>query len=500
MFGLIYQPKGLYLINIIYGCMITKLISLKEMSKDRSKEESVYNLIILALSEDWPLTARKLFYILKNKKKMTYQAVHKALQQLLKNKIVLKNNNEYLLNISWIHDAKKFLTNLEYKYSGVELLTEEEIRREIKEEQVMHLSFTTKIELGRFVIEKFLKLPNPENKIAICRWNHMYNLFGLPPDYLEILREKASKTQFYLISQCDTKFDKFLAKFYKKMNGKIKLGVDCAVSRDSFVWGDYVAQVFWTYNARLQTDKKYRSIRNPDSIDLAKISMSLFKDKSPSKVVVVKNKVFADQLRQETLLQYKTEKKEQILGLISFKIEKNKKTYEFKNFDSAEKFRKKIQSIYFSKPRRQPYVAKTFHLRSPLIYSQRSLNRINAVKKNQLLLYILVKGKTITDKWIAELYEKSSGSMISSLIGIKFKEPYEIMVCGSDVVIIEIPLDIIKKMDIIYSKVKRKGDIDIAELYDNVYCPERKIKVIVEKNPNEAKKLRKDIIECFNDN
>ena len=78
---------------------MTRTTPFSQLSTQQLKKEAVKDLIILLLAEQWPLTARKIYYLVKKSKTITYQAVHKTLQHLLREEIVArddKNKKEYI--------------------------------------------------------------------------------------------------------------------------------------------------------------------------------------------------------------------------------------------------------------------------------------------------------------------------------------------------------------------------------------------------------------------
>jgi len=75
-------------------------------------KDQVFNL----LSREWPLSARKTFYELKNGSNLTYQAVYKALQELVENNIVKKRDQHYFVNIEWINKSVEHLEALQQEY------------------------------------------------------------------------------------------------------------------------------------------------------------------------------------------------------------------------------------------------------------------------------------------------------------------------------------------------------------------------------------------------
>jgi len=75
----------------------------------KSVKDKVFNV----LSEEWPLSARKIFFKLKGH---TYQAVYKVLQELVEQRIVKKQDQQYFVNIKWLNETIQHLEALKQDY------------------------------------------------------------------------------------------------------------------------------------------------------------------------------------------------------------------------------------------------------------------------------------------------------------------------------------------------------------------------------------------------
>jgi len=87
--------------------------------------KTVKEKIIQILSNEFPLSARKIYNKIKNENSVSYQAVHKALKELVDENIVEKSGREYLLNVEWIRNLKIFVYRLNKFYEIVNNNTED---------------------------------------------------------------------------------------------------------------------------------------------------------------------------------------------------------------------------------------------------------------------------------------------------------------------------------------------------------------------------------------
>ena len=78
-------------------------------------------LIVLILSEDWPLNLKKIHSNLKRSgKNISYQAVHKTVKCLLGAGILKKIGLEYRLSTAWLQKMELFCNDINNRYAAKE--------------------------------------------------------------------------------------------------------------------------------------------------------------------------------------------------------------------------------------------------------------------------------------------------------------------------------------------------------------------------------------------
>jgi hypothetical protein len=94
--------------------MINELSLLKLHPETASTKQKIISL----LSDEWPLSAKRVHNNLKRAygTELSYQGVHETLKEMEEQKVIEKKKNEYLLNIEWIQQSKKVLERVEKKY------------------------------------------------------------------------------------------------------------------------------------------------------------------------------------------------------------------------------------------------------------------------------------------------------------------------------------------------------------------------------------------------
>ncbi len=85
-----------------------------------NKSTNTRELIIEILAEQWPLTAKQIFLLVKKQfnKPITYQAVHKTIKELVSTSCLDRVNNHYSLNKKWIETSFGFFSLMREEYLG----------------------------------------------------------------------------------------------------------------------------------------------------------------------------------------------------------------------------------------------------------------------------------------------------------------------------------------------------------------------------------------------
>ena len=174
--------------------------------------------IIQLLSDIHPLTSKEIFDELKEKFSFsgTYQSVHKSLQELVENKVITAKNGKYSLEHDWIIEAKTHVEDIEkrlqYKEPSIE---------EIASKETTTIYFDKFIDIGRFVLEKFGNLPDPENKEFITIVHHTWPAIALSPKLFKLFQEFHKKNKNYILVKNNTIIDKINATPFQKNGAKI---------------------------------------------------------------------------------------------------------------------------------------------------------------------------------------------------------------------------------------------------------------------------------------
>jgi len=175
--------------------------------------------------------------------------------------------------------------------------------------------------------------------------------------------------------------------------------------------------------------------------------------------------------------------------------EGDSKTFIFENLAEADTYRKKLQMEYCSQPNCQhPYCGIALHLRTPVTYTERSMNILDALSKRGVQAYIVVAGATPIDKWCADYYRNE---FVNVQIGISSSESCETMILGDIVTQLYISAPVLERISQIYSTTRNVAELNIPEFYRHIYQHKAETKFIVMRNSEIAAQLRTWVMSCF---
>lgn len=258
------------------------------------KGSSTKDAIVQILSEEWPLSVKQIYERVQKKvdKAITYQAVHKVVQELEKEKIVEKEGTGCKLNKGWIDKIKQFGENLSTDYASAS--------RGSNSTEFVHLSFDCFLEAGKFVLNNlFFDFPNPEKKAAVCFSYHIYPPFGFSSREHENYKKIIQMCEHWALSSRDTYFDRWCSSYLKGIGKTCISGVKFSAREETYLNGDYVCQMFFPPELTTELDKLYENVKAIEDIEVATYFDQILCAKYKIDVIIFKDPKLAELFRQE---------------------------------------------------------------------------------------------------------------------------------------------------------------------------------------------------------
>lgn len=272
------------------------------------KDKSTKDIIIEILSEEWPLSARIVWNKMKKDylKNNSYQACYKVIQKMLKDEIIIKKENKYSLNESWIKKSKDHFNILDKNYRNKRIEKVPYSKSHIKD--YVKYSFKTLKGLGNYLANYFFKFPNPDKKPIIFNWYGVYSIFGIPKEDLNTVKEAINKNKGYILCESHTFYDKFMIKLYSSFTKRLytKLKIKCTEGCDYLIIGDYLARIYFSPKIIEISDKIKKDMRYFLNSEFNIILNTMHEEFDPPNYIIIeKNPEIAEKIRNKTLAYFK---------------------------------------------------------------------------------------------------------------------------------------------------------------------------------------------------
>ena len=265
------------------------------------KADNTKAMIINCLANDWPLTTKQIHnkIVKESAANISYQAIHKTINELLDSKILEKTENNYQLSKSWIEQNIKFFSRLTDSYSKGEKQSLEELWKK----DYASVTFETLIELGKFLIHTLFRYPNPESKPYVSIEKQAYPMIGLSQEDIKGIEDTVLKLPCYVIEATNTPSDRYFANIKNEWskNMHTKYGIRISDNCDVMIVGDYVAEIFINDKLLGHWHKLYAETKNFDEFNLKKFTDLIYHESGKITVTVQKNSIIADEIRKKVI-------------------------------------------------------------------------------------------------------------------------------------------------------------------------------------------------------
>ena len=136
-------------------------------------------------------------------------------------------------------------------------------------------------------------------------WSHFWIPLFLNRKTYKRMKEAMSLAEVYSITSSDTAVDRWCHDFWKEHLVHTVYGIKEKASADTIVVEDTVVQVFYPTELRKMLDREFSKAKSVEDLDLNKLFSNVFERKKEIPVVITKNRVLAEQLRERILGYFK---------------------------------------------------------------------------------------------------------------------------------------------------------------------------------------------------
>jgi hypothetical protein len=265
-------------------------------------ERTTKDIVIRILSQNWPLSARKIYHSLKknnNARDISYQAVHKTLKSLVDSGVLSKTGRDYRISEEWIEETGKFVSDLKDRYSKEE--------RPVLDNESQFV-FHTIYDVDKFMVELKERMVDKtaKQKPLVClHWSHYWIPLFLEKQVYRKMKDLIKYVKYYCAVSGDTPVDRWCQEFWRKNNVDSVCGVGNPGVSNYLVFGDTIMQIFYPKEIMEEMDKTFSSAMSIHDITMESFFEQVFERKTTIPVTITRNPVLAEQLRNRILSHFK---------------------------------------------------------------------------------------------------------------------------------------------------------------------------------------------------
>ncbi|MDD4082606.1 MAG: hypothetical protein PHD05_04425 [Sphaerochaetaceae bacterium] len=264
-------------------------LTLPQLNADSLKDQ-----IITLLVDEKELSAKEIHSKICKNKSFSYQAAHKALQELTSNRVIEKTGAKYKINIKWISELKQFAEKFENK-SKANLIAPQT-------EQ------TIVFEKLYYFLENMLHLFSSDILFKDCDHSygggiltHLWWPLSFDDENYKKFIHMASTHDSYLLIPSNSPVDHWLKTYYEKVGFKgVILNADYKIEDDLAIVGDYLIYVFLPPELKKRLNELYSNPNMSDAIHSG-ILETILMEKTNIKVTIIKNKTLVKQYWERIL-------------------------------------------------------------------------------------------------------------------------------------------------------------------------------------------------------
>lgn len=262
-------------------------MSLELILPQIENKTSSKDLIISVLVEEWPLSIKEIYTIIKKdfRFKGTYQAVFKSVKELQKKKVLVKTGEKYEINLSWVKSLQSFTETVETSYYASKKV-KKILEKNKKGEDTVLMNFNSIFDAEKYLyyfVKNELKKSQPTK--VFFEMNNLWKvLFYYRAEYNYYTKLEKLGHKFYFLTSGKTQTEKEALEFYKKLNIKVKR-VESSLT-DAIVFGEYYIQIVIPEEIKERIDKL---LEKKNYFELVK----LLDEETTIKVIAHKDKALA---------------------------------------------------------------------------------------------------------------------------------------------------------------------------------------------------------------
>lgn len=271
------------------------------------QKDNIKNLVFTILTKEYPLKIIELTNFIRKRygKSVTFQAVRKAVLELVEAEVLLRKEKEFMINKDWVFESKKVLDSL-YVDLTKEKITPKSIDS-IKGE-VSVFTFNSVNEMMKFwedlIDDWFEHFKKGDPNLNCYQGAHGWE--GLMhPDREKIMMGRLKKKGIvsYALGTSDTPLDRYIWKFYKSVGLKTRIyPSSTSFDRSYYVatYGETIVQAHYPKKIVEEMENFFKKNKTIEDLNLKNLS-DIINKKVKVQLTVIKNLEMAKQINKSII-------------------------------------------------------------------------------------------------------------------------------------------------------------------------------------------------------
>lgn len=280
-----------------------------QISLPFGNKSNVKSLVFSILAREYPLKIIEIKNLILKRygKSVSFQAVRKAMLELVNDGILLKKDNSFVVNKQWVFDSKKVLDEL---YSTIYLENVKPISVSSVGEELSVFSFNSIAEMMKFwenlIDDWFSNIDTKSLKLNCWQGAHSWEALLFPETEQKVMSQLKKKgVKSYILTTGNTELDKFVLKFYRDLGIKFfRAPSSSFFDKEYYVatYGDLVVQTRYPKEIVEEMELFFKKTKNLQGLDLKKLS-EIVNKKVNIQLSVSRNSNMAKQINQSIMSQ-----------------------------------------------------------------------------------------------------------------------------------------------------------------------------------------------------
>ena len=262
--------------------------------------KTVKEKIIFLLSSEFPLSVKELRSKIKTRfnESVSYQSVHKELNRLIQEDIIVCEKKRYMLNTEWIKQVSLFSDLILSSYTRQKKHSINKLLELKNDGDSLSFDFTSYAELDQYFLEllDFFNEFFGADKQILMHCHHTWWPILYPLREKQVL--KKLKSGFYCVYGSQTGIDKYCFDYNSSIGIKGTFSKDPNIHWNVNILGDLIFSFYGDAKINQEIHDFFKANKDRKNLDLSALT-EIIEKKGRFRVVVLKDSIYAQNVLEE---------------------------------------------------------------------------------------------------------------------------------------------------------------------------------------------------------